>query len=449
MQQAPHGMNALLTDLYQLTMMQAYRDQHMDATATFELFVRRLPPGRRFLVAAGLEQALDFLETLAFADDEIAWIARQGGFSADLLESLRTFRFTGDVSAMPEGSVFFENEPILRVTAPLPQAQFVESRLLNLLHFGTLIASKAARVVLAAQGRRLVDFGMRRAHGAEAALLAARAAWIAGFDGSATAEAGRLYGIPVYGTMAHSFVQAHADEAAAFAAFARARPQRPTLLVDTYDTEAGVAKVAALAPALAAEGIRIGGVRIDSGDLAAHAKAARAMLDAAGLADVTVFASGNLDEARIAALLAAGAPIDGFGVGTALDTSGDVPSLDAVYKLQAYAGIARRKRSEGKATWPGVKQVWRRHDDLGRIAGDTVRLDDEPGDGEPLLRPMMRAGRRIAPSPPLDAVRAYHAAQRDSLPDALRALVGDWTPCPVAISDRVRALARQVDLQAH
>ena len=216
-------------------------------------------------------------------------------------------------------------------------------------------------MVLVAGGRQLVDFGMRRAHGAEAALLAARASYLAGFDGSATAQAGRLFGIPVFGTMAHSFIQAHASERAAFEAFARARPNRPTLLVDTYDTEAAVGKLVELAPSLARDGIAIGGVRIDSGDLAAHAKAVRGLLDAAGLKDVTIFASGNLDEHRIEALLADAAPIDGFGVGTALDTSSDVPAIDAVYKLQSYAGVPRRKRSEGKATWPGIKQVVRRH----------------------------------------------------------------------------------------
>ena len=352
-------MSALLTDLYQLTMLQAYLHRGMVEPAVFELFVRKLPGQRSFLVAAGLEQALDFLETLAFTDREIDWLARQGGFSDELLARLREFRFTGDVDAMPEGTVFFPDEPILRVTAPLPQAQLAESRLLNIVHLQTLIASKAARIVLAGRGRQLVDFGMRRAHGAEAALFAARASWLAGFDGSATAEAGLQYGIPVFGTMAHSFVQAHRSEREAFENFARARPARPVMLVDTYDTEAAVARVIELYPALEAEGIRIAGVRLDSGDLAAHAKATRAMFDAAGLSHMIVFASGNLDEHRIARLLADEAPIDGFGVGTALDTSSDAPTIDAVYKLQSYAGVARRKRSEGKATWPGIKQVWR------------------------------------------------------------------------------------------
>ena len=437
--------SALLTDLYQLTMLQAYLDEGMDETATFELFVRRLPPERNFLVAAGIEQALDFLETLAFSGDELQWLQRQGGFSQRLLDYLKAFRFTGDVHAMAEGTVCFAEEPILRVTAPLPQAQFVESRLLNIVHFQTLIASKAARVVLAAPGKLLVDFGMRRAHGAEAALFAARASYMAGFSGTATAEAGHRFGIPLYGTMAHSFVQAHDSEVDAFKAFARARPRRPTLLVDTYDTEAAVERIVALAPLLAREGITIGGVRLDSGDLAVHGKVVRALLDRGGLGALQIFASGNLDERRIAEVLAAGAPIDGFGVGTSLDTSSDVPALDAVYKLQSYAGTARRKRSEGKATWPGIKQVCRQHDREGRVSHDRVQLDAEGCDGVTLLRPCMMGGRRTAPAPTLEQSRAYCAAQLGALPDGLRRLSTAAQPYRVEISESLRALAREVD----
>jgi nicotinate phosphoribosyltransferase len=436
---------ALLTDLYQLTMLQAYLHRGMLEPAVFELFVRKLPGPRNFLVAAGLEQALEFLETLGFTEREIDWLQCQGGFSAGLLAQLREFRFTGDVDAMPEGTVFFPDEPILRVTASLPQAQLVESRLLNIVHLQTLLASKAARIVIAGGGRQLVDFGMRRAHGAEAALFASRASWLAGFDGTATAGAGLRYGIPVFGTMAHSFVQAHRSEREAFENFARARPKRAVMLVDTYDTEAAVARVIELYPVLAADGIRIAGVRLDSGDLGAHAKAVRAMLDAAGLKEMIVFASGNLDEHRIRRLLADGAPIDGFGVGTALDTSSDAPTIDAVYKLQSYAGVARRKRSEGKATWPGVKQVWRRHDEHGRIAGDRVGLADEAPHGEPLLQPCMRAGRRLPTMPTLDEARAHCRAQLARLPEALRALEPAPAAYPVEISGRLRELAREVD----
>lgn len=439
-------MSALLTDYYQLTMLQAYLEEGLEDEAVFELFVRKLPPGRRFLVAAGLEQALDYLEALRFDAAEIGWLVAQGGFPAALAPKLRDFSFEGDVHAMPEGTVFFPDEPVLRVTAPLPQAQFVESRLLNIVHFQTLIASKAARMRTAAQDRTLVDFGMRRTHGAEAALFAARAAWLAGFDATATAEAGRRYGIPVVGTMAHSFVQAHASEADAFEAFARSRPVRPTLLVDTYDTEAAVAKLIAIAPRLALDGVAIGGIRLDSGDLGAHARAVRTLLDSAGLKDVTVFASGNLDEQRMAALLQGGAPIDGFGVGTALGTSSDAPALDMVYKLQSYAGVARRKRSEGKATWPGVKQVTRSVDAAGRLARDVVHLVSEEPAGAALLQPCMRGGRRLSSRPTLAQVREHHARERSRLPDPLLSLEPAAAPHAVEISAGLHRLAEQVDM---
>ena len=443
--------SALLADFYQLTMLDAYLREGMHEPAVFELFVRRLPPQRNFLVAAGLEQALDLLEQMSFGDAEIAWLERQGGFSQQLLDYLSHWRFEGEVHAMPEGTLFFADEPVLRITAPLPQAQFVESRLLNIVHFQTLIASKAARVVLAAPDHLLVDFGMRRAHGAEAALFAARAAYLAGFAGTATAQAAMQFGLPVFGTMAHSFVQAHASESAAFEAFARSRPKRAVLLVDTYDTEAAVAGLPALARRLAADGIRLGGVRLDSGDLAAHARAVRRLLDDAGLQQLTVFASGNLDEYRIAQLLADAAPIDGFGVGTALDTSADVPALDAVFKLQAYAGQARRKRSEGKATWPGAKQVARRLGADGGLLHDTVQLDDEamPPGSAALLQAVMHGGRRLAPSPALDTVRAHHAAQMRTLPQALRGLAPADQAFTPEISARLQALARQLDAAPH
>jgi nicotinate phosphoribosyltransferase len=438
-------MSALLTDLYQLSMLQAYMDEGMEQTAVFELFVRKLPPRRNFLIAAGLEQAVEFLETLHFTDREIAWIEQQGGFSKRLLDSLRTFRFTGDVHALPEGTVFFPNEPVVRVTAPLPQAQLVESRLLNLIHLQTLIASKAARSVLAAPGKQLVDFGMRRAHGAEAALLAARASYLAGFSGTATAQAGMDFGIPVFGTMAHSFIQSHANERAAFTAFAHARSHNVVLLIDTYDTEAAARKVVGLAPQLARLGIPIKGVRLDSGDLAVHAFAVREILDQGGLRDTTIFSSGNLDEDRIHALLSAGAPIDCFGIGTALDTSSDAPFLDAVYKLQEYAGIPRRKRSEGKATWPGCKQIFRNYGDDARLAFDTVALATESHSGERLLTPAMLGGKRITPAATLVDARQRVAAQLAKLPESLRLLEPAAVPYQVEISSALHDLAKSID----
>ena len=433
----------LLTDLYELSMLEAYAAHGMADMAVFELFVRKLPAGRGFLIAAGLEQAVAFLERLHFTADELAWLKASESFAPAFVDGLADLRFTGDLDAMPEGTVFFADEPILRVTAPLPQAQFVETRVINLIHFQTIIASKAVRMVLAAQGAQLVDFGLRRAHGAEAGLIAARASYLAGFDGTATVLAGREFGIPVVGTMAHSFVQAHDDEATAFECFARVRPAALTLLIDTYDTERGAALVGRLAPRLAAEGISVSAVRLDSGDLAAHAHAVRGILDAAGLQSIRILASGSLDEDKLAALTQAGAPIDGFGIGTSLTTSSDAPALDCAYKLQEYAGRARRKRSEGKATWPGRKQVYRRYHTDGTIAGDVVALLDEPTEGEGLLRPAMRHGRRVEGFPTLAQCRQHAARSLVRLPEPLRRL--EPFAVPVEISQGIRQLAAELD----
>ena len=435
--------SALLTDLYQLTMLQGYHDSGMEDIAVFEFFVRKLRPGRGFLMAAGLEQSLEFLEGLHFSSEEMAWLAATGRFDKKFLSRLETLRFTGDVHAMPEGTVFFPNEPILRVTAPIAQAQLVETRLINLLHFQTLIASKAARIVLMAPNKLLVDFGLRRAHGAEAGLLAARASYLAGFTGTSTVLGGMRFGIPLFGTMAHSFVQAHDNETLAFEHFAHAQPDNVVLLIDTYDTEAAARKVVALAPQLKQQGIRIKGVRIDSGNLADHARQVRQILDAGGLQHVTIFASGDLDEYVMRDMLAAGAPVDGFGVGTRMDTSSDMPSLDCAYKLQEYAGKARRKRSEGKQTWPGRKQVYRSYDADGRMVADVVTLEGDAQPGDPLLKPVMRGGQRIAAATLADT-RSHAAANLSRLPEPLRRL---QEPCdyPVEISAALHRLAEQVD----
>jgi nicotinate phosphoribosyltransferase len=435
----------LLTDLYQLNMIEAYLAEGLTQTAVFELFFRKLPPHRHFLIAAGLAQAVEWLQTLCFSAEELAWARQCRRFSDRLINALAALRFCGDVDAMPEGTIFFPDEPILRITAPLPVAQLVETRLINILHAQTVIASKAARMVLAAAGRTLIDFGLRRAHGAEAGMFAARAAYLVGFAGTATVLAEPAYGVPIFGTMAHAFIQAHESEEAAFLAFARARPQNLVLLIDTYDTETAARTVVRLAPRLAAEGVTITGVRLDSGDLAAHARAVRAILDDGGLNAVKIFASGGLDEQRIAALLAAGAPIDGFGVGTALSTAEDMPALDCAYKLQEYAGIAKRKRSEGKATWPGRKQVFRRFGPDGRMEGDTVTVEGDPADGEPLLRPVLRQGRLVAPLPTLAQARAHAAAELARLPAPLRRLEPLSAPYPVSISPALRDLARACD----
>jgi nicotinate phosphoribosyltransferase len=429
-------------------MLQSYLEQHMEETAVFELFVRKLAPGRNFMVAAGLEQALDFLENIRFSPEELAWLAPR--FAPSLIAYLEQFRFNGDVHAMPEGSLFFPDEPILRITATLPQAQLVESRIMNLMHFETLIASKAARSVLVAPDKLLVDFGMRRAHGAEAALLAARASYLAGFSGTATVLAGAVYGIPLFGTLAHSYIQAHEDEATAFEQFARCHPDNVILLIDTYDTEVAAAKVVVLARKLRACGIHVKGVRLDSGDLAVHARQVREILNEGGLEETTIFASGNLDEYRLRALLSSAtspaAPIDGFGIGTALDVSNDAPSLDCAYKLQEYAGKARRKRSEGKATWPGRKQVYRRYNSAdGSMASDIVALaENDSHDGEPLIMPVMQAGRRINESTPLDEIRRRTLENYVRLPKPMTTL--EAVPAyPVEISASLQALARHLD----
>ncbi|MEO1766350.1 nicotinate phosphoribosyltransferase [Thiobacter aerophilum] len=436
--------SGLLTDLYQFTMLQGYLESHMDEVAVYEFFVRKLPPRRNFLVAAGLESVLDYLLTVRFAPDEIRFLEKTGRFNRRFLDYLENFSFSGDVYAMPEGRVFFPDEPILRITAPILEAQLIETRIINLLHYQTLVASKAARVVLAAPNRLLVDFGLRRAHGAEAALLGARAAFIAGFHGSSNVLAEHLFGIPSYGTMAHSFIQAHDDEAAAFEHFAHAQPGNVVLLIDTYDTEAAAEKVVRLAPRLKAAGIAIRAVRIDSGDLADHAKKVRRILDAGGLKDTGIFASGNLDEYEIQRLLAQDAPITGFGVGTRMLTSSDAPYLDCAYKLMEYAGHARRKRSEGKATWPGRKQVYRTYDGEGRMAGDTLCLDSEGYTGEPLLQMVMKEGKRTAHLPGLAEARKLCAQDLLRLPEALKSLDGA-PPYPVTVSRGLKEMAAAVD----
>jgi nicotinate phosphoribosyltransferase len=434
----------LLTDLYQLNMMQAYLDRGETQTAVFEFFARTLPPRRGFLLAAGLEQALGYLENLRFSAADLEWLQSTGRFKQNLIDYLRELRFDGDVHAMPEGTVFFAGEPILRVTAPLPLAQFVETRLINILHFQSLVAAKAARCMLAAPGKVLVDFGFRRAHGAEAGVLAARASFIAGFAGTATVLAGEKFALPLYGTMAHSFIESFDDEAAAFESFARSRPENLVLLLDTYDTEAAARKVVTLAPKLKAAGITIRAVRLDSGDLAALAKSVRKILDDGGLAEVTIFASGGLDEDALADFARRNAPIDGFGVGTQLTTSGDVPAIDCVYKLQEYAGLARRKRSERKATWPGRKQVWRRYGADGRMIGDCLALEGHDKDGEPLLDLVMQNGRRVRAAEPLDAIKRRARRELERLPEPLRRLEADAT-YPVEIAPELVALAAEVD----
>jgi nicotinate phosphoribosyltransferase len=384
-------------------------------------------------VAAGLEQALEHPEHLRFTPQELEWLARSGRFSRDFVDSLEHLRFTGDAHAMAEGTIFFPPEPVLRVTAPMPRAQLVETRLINLLHFKTIIASKAARMVLVAPAKGLIDLGLQRAHGAEAGVLAARACYLAGFTGSATVLAGLLYGVPVYGTMARSFVQAHDEEPDAFERFAHAQPGNVVLLIDTYDTEAAAEKVVALASHSGQQGITIKGVRLDSRDLADLARMMRRIL-----------AGGNLDEEAVRTLVSSEAPIDDFAIGTRLDTSADASSLDCGYKLQEYAGRACRKRSTGEATWPGRQQVYRIVGPDGRMPSDTVTLEVDLRAGEPLQLPVMRGGQCLGPSPSLEEIRQHAASELARLPEHLRQLQVE-PAYPVVIAQALRNLAEAVD----
>jgi nicotinate phosphoribosyltransferase len=405
---------ALLVDLYELTMIDAYLAEGLDAEAVFSLFVRRLPRRRNYLVACGLEDGLSFLEGLRFSDDALAYLRLLGLFTDRLLGWLREFRFTGDVHALPEGTPVFGGEPLLEVVAPLPQAQLVETAIMNQVHMQTVAASKAARIVAAAAGRIVVDFGVRRMPGADAGIKIARAAYIAGIDSTSNVLAGQLYGIPIAGTMAHSYVQVHATELDAFRAFARVHPTT-VLLVDTYDTLEGVREVVKLARELG-PGFLVRAVRLDSGDLLELSRGARRILDEAGLAHVGIFASGGLDEEAIARLVREGAPITGFGVGTAMGVSEDAPSLDMAYKLVSYAGTGRIKLSPGKALLPGRKQVFR-CERGGLAVGDVVGVHDEAHPGRPLLSCVMRAGARLSTAPALEAIRATAREERGRLPD--------------------------------
>ncbi len=429
---------ALFTDLYALTMLQAYAREGMEETAVFDFFIRRLPEGWNYVIACGLADVLDYVESLAFFGEALDYLARLGIFSQEFLDYLAAFRFTGDVYALPEGTAAFPGEPMVEVIAPLPQAQLVETLLINQVHFQTLMASKAARVVNAARGATVVDFGSRRAHGTDAAIKGARAFHVAGVDATSNVLAGRRYGIPVRGTMAHSYIQAHDDELEAFRQFTALYPET-VVLVDTYDTLAGVSKVVLLARELGGA-FRVRAIRLDSGDLASLAHAARRILDDAGLEDVGIFASGSLDEYAIADLVGQGAPIDGYGVGTRMSVSHDAPALDCAYKLVAYAGRGRIKMAAGKSALPGRKQVFRVYEN-GEMARDVIGLAEESAlAGAPLLVPVMRGGKRLpAGSNDLAAARERARQQQDALPPRLHALASAAPPYPVAVSPALAA----------
>jgi nicotinate phosphoribosyltransferase len=443
----------LALDLYELTMAAAYHTNARFERGAFELIVRRLPAERSYLITAGLPQAIDYLRTLSFSEEEIAYLRSLPAFARvapEFFDYLRDFRFSGEVHAMPEGTVAFAGEPLLRVTAPLIEAQLVETYLLATLNFQTMIATKAARNVIAASGRGVIEFGSRRAHGMEAAMLAARAAFIGGCIGTSNVEAGRLFDLPVYGTAAHSWTMAFESEREAFAAYYRTFPEFTTLLLDTYDTLNAARLAAEFGP-----GLRC--VRLDSGDLAELSKQVRAILDAAGMQQTKIMASGDLDENKIASLLAAGAPIDLFGVGTSISTSIDAPALGGIYKLVEVESDGQFrpvvKLSQDKATYPSRKQVWRRRDRNGQFRGDLIAAAAETPDESdnkysvqgcaPLLAPVMRDGELIAPLPCLREAQAQARRQLAQLPEACKSL-NDAARYPVSYShelERLRAEA--------
>jgi nicotinate phosphoribosyltransferase len=432
----PGSGQGLFTDLYELTMMQAWLAEGLTETAVFTLFVRRLPETRNFLLACGIDAVLEYLEGLTFSDDEIDYLRRLGSFREDFLSWLRGFRFTGDVYAVAEGTTVFANEPILEIVAPIASAQLVETVVMNQIHVQTVLASKAARIVAAARGRTVIDFGARRAHGIDAAVQGARAYYIAGVNATSNLLAGRRYGIPVAGTMAHSYVQTHDDEREAFRAFARMF-QDTVLLVDTYDTLRGVERAIDVIRSAPGD-LKVAALRLDSGDINALSRETRRLLDAADLQRIRIFVSSDLDEHVIDRLIARGAPVDGFGVGTGMAVSADAPSLDLVYKLAEYAGRGRTKLSREKSVLPGRKQVFRRSEQ-GRSVGDVIGLADERLEGDTLLRLVMRGGKREHAPTDVKTIRDATAERVASLPAHVTALAAANPSYPVTISDALQA----------
>lgn len=437
---------ATFVDLYELTMAQAYWRQGMSGQAVFSFFFRSLPPQRGYLVAAGIEQLLEEIEQFRFTSEDIDGLRRLGRFDAEFLRYLAAVRFRGRVRAVPEGTLVFANEPLVEVEGPILEAQLLETLVVNRLHLHTLLASKAARVRWAAGGQRLVvDFGARRCHGVEAAEAAARNGYLVGFDGTSNVHAGLRYGIPLYGTMAHSFVTAFPSELEAFRAYARTFPDSTTLLVDTYDTVEGVKHALRVATELQQQGHRLRGIRLDSGDLLALARIARELADAAGFADLQIFASGGVDEYVIDQLVRQQAPIDAFGVGTRVGVSQDAPYGDCAYKLVVYDGRPTLKLSEHKQTLPGAKQVYRFYDGAGRMLYDQIVLADEPPPpgGQPLLQEVIRDGRRIRPSRSLAQCRHDFQTQWAALPESYKHL-HEPMPYDVQISVRLYQLTQQL-----
>jgi nicotinate phosphoribosyltransferase len=437
-----HNMS-LFTDLYELTMCASYFDNKRFEPATFDLFIRRFPPDRSYFLFAGLEQVVSFLQEVRFKKEHINFLGKQG-FSEDFLEYLLNFKFTGDVWAVSEGTVVFPNEPIVRVTAPIIEAQIIETFLLNTINLQTMIATKASRVVHAAQSKSVVEFGLRREHGVDAGVKVARSSYIAGCIGTSNVLAGFIYGIPVFGTMAHSFVMSFNSEIDSFRAFAKTFPSKTTLLIDTYDDLAGAEKAVAVAKEMEKRGFKLRGVRLDSGDLAKTSKKVRELLDSKGLDYVTIFASGDLDEYKISELLAEKAMIDVFGVGTKMGTSADYPYIDVIYKLSEVCERSEKfkpimKLSKNKSTLPGRKQVYRIKENDGSFIKDVVALENELVKGEPLLFKVMEEGKLKIKLPSLLEIRANAAENLSNLPEKYKKL-SNAPIYPVEISRELQEL---------
>ena len=430
---------ALFTDLYELTMAQAYDAEHMEDIAVFELAFREMPPRRNYIVAGGLRDVLDYLSSFHFSSEDLSYLHRRGGFSTGYIERLRSLQFTGEVYAMPEGTVVFPNEPILQIVAPIIEAQLAETFVLNQVHLQSVLAAKASRVVTAARGRSVVDFGSRRAHGTDAALKVARVTYLAGGNGTSNVLAGKMFDIPVFGTMAHSYIQAHDDEYQAFEAFAALYPET-ALLVDTYDTLMGVRNLIRLSQKIGKR-FPVKAIRLDSGDFGVLAREARKLLDKAGLQAVEIFASSGLDEYKVQKLVDAEAPIQGFGVGTNLVVSEDAPALDMAYKLVEYAGKGRLKLSTKKVLYPGRKQVFRQVEQ-GYMVRDVIARFDESLPGTPLLEPVFQH-REVSRNPTLNQSRHVLQEGLRKLPGHLLELDQAESPYPVLFSDGLQAdLAR-------
>ena len=441
---------SLFIDYYELTMCASYFDNKNFEPATFDLFIRRLPENRSYFLFAGLEEALQYLQNIKFTDEHLAYLKKQG-FCQDFLDYLGGFKFTGDVWAVPEGTVSFPNEPLIRITAPIIEAQLVETFLLNTINLQTMIATKASRVVHAAKGKSVIEFGLRREHGIDAGMKVARSSYIAGCQGTSNVLAGMAYGIPVFGTMAHSFIMSYPKEIDAFRAFAKTFPSKSTLLIDTYDDIAGAEKAVIVAKELETKGFRLGGVRLDSGDLAKTSKKVRKILDDNGLGYVKIFVSGDLDEFKITHLLNDGARIDAFGVGTKMGTSADRPYLDVIYKLcetmttdGSFSPIM--KLSQDKITLHGRKQVYRFKEGAGRFKKDVIALADERAEGEPLLVKVMENGNLSYNLPSLEKIRTAASKNLSALPEEYKTLIN--APIyPVELSQDLQKLIETTKFQ--